>query len=149
MEDHLILCIPTKMHKKIFTHLHLFHQGITWTKQRACLTNHWPSIDNNAINMITACTSAKNTDHLTTRNCYKQKLGEYNSSTPSSRQLMIYATMLGEATYVVRVDCYLDWAINCSHTTANLLITVLMLLISLTLYDQQVLPCYEPVTTVK
>ena len=26
--------------------------------------------------------------------------------------------------YVVRVDCYLDWPIHCSHTTANFLIAV-------------------------
>ena len=67
IEDDLILygcrlLISTAMRKTILAHLHLAHQGITRTKQRARLTLYWPGMDNDIENIITSCTQCQ--DHL-------------------------------------------------------------------------------------
>ena len=56
------LLIPTAMRKKILEHLHLAHQGIFHTKQRARLTFYWPGMDNDIENIITPCAQCQ--DHL-------------------------------------------------------------------------------------
>jgi len=60
VDDNLIvqgcyLLIPTSMHKQVLTELHDSHQGAVHTKQLACLTIYWPSIDNDIENIIISC----------------------------------------------------------------------------------------------
>ena len=128
IEDDLILygcrlLIPTAMCKTILAHLHLAHQGITRTKQRARLTLYWPSMDNDIENIITSCTQCQ--DHLPSN--HKEPLqAKPRPVRPFQEAAADFCYHAGRS-YLVWVDCYSDWPIIAPMdrgTTASHLIAV-------------------------
>ena len=109
IEDDLILygcrlLIPTAMHKTILAHLHLAHQGITLTKQRARLTLYWPGMDNDIENIITSCTQCQ--DHLPSN--HKEPLqAKPRPVRPFQEAAADFCYHAGRS-YLVWVDCYSD-----------------------------------------
>ena len=49
------IIIPAGLRKEMLRRLHLSHQGIEKTKQRARQTVYWPSINNDIVTTVTAC----------------------------------------------------------------------------------------------
>ena len=128
IEDDVTLCacrllIPIAKHKTIMAHLHLAHQGITRTKQRAWLTLYWPEMDNDIENIVTSCTQCQ--DHLPPN--HKEPLpAKPRSVQPFQEAAADFCYHVGRS-YLVWVDCYSDWPIIAPMdrgTTASHLIAV-------------------------
>ena len=126
IEDDLILygcrlLIPAAMRKKILAHLHLAHQGVTRTKQRARLTLYWPGMDNDIENIITSCKQCQ--DYLPSN--HKEPLqAKVRPVRPFQEAAADFCYHAGRS-YLVWVDCYSDWPIIApmdKGTTANHLI---------------------------
>ena len=123
IEDDVILhgcrlLITMAMRKKILKSLHLSHQGVIRTKQRARLALYWPGMDRDIENIMAACTQCQ--DHLPSN--HKEPLQtKPKPARPFQEAAADLCSHAGKS-YLVWVDCYSDWPIIAPldrDTTAN------------------------------
>ena len=112
VEDDLILygcrlLIPMAMRKKTLEQLHVAHQGIVRTKQRARLTIYWPGMDNDIENITANCAQCQ--DHLPSN--HKEPLTAKPRPERPFQETAADLCFHAGRSYLVWVDCYSDWPI--------------------------------------
>jgi len=118
------LVIPAEMRKSILEQLHMSHQGIVRTKQRARNTLYWPGMDNDIENLIAACSQCQ--DYLQSNSKEPLQL-KPKPARPFQEVAVDFCYHAGRH-YLVWVDCYSDWPIIAPMgrdiTTKHLLATL-------------------------
>jgi len=99
------LVIPTAMRRQMCTDLHMSHQGIVRTKQRARLTLYWPGMDNDIENTVAGCSQCQ--AHLPSNP--KEPLQCKPAPARPFQELAADFCQHAGRNYLIVIDCLTDW----------------------------------------